>query len=459
MTAPAVAARFCVMKSPITSRVGSKRVIAMLSLSACFVTAPRQLAADEVTKWNEIATRASFVSGLGTAGGNPLFEARVYAMTHAAVHDALNSIDRRYEPYAFKMQTNSSASPQAAVATAAHDVLVDQFNQLIAFGVTDQRALLDAEYASSLAAIPNGAAKTLGIVVGRAAAAAILSLRSTDGWNTQTLTDFNYQQGTAPGEYRFTPGTPFAFLPEWGKMQTFALGSSDQYRPPPPYPIDSKRYTRDYDEIKALGGDGVTTPSARTADQTQIALFWLESSPQGWNRVARIISTAKGVSLWENGRLFALLNFGLADGYIANFESKYYYKYWRPVTAVQLGNFDGNSDTIGDPNWTPLVQTPPVPDYASGHSVQGGVASQILERFFKTDKISFQTCSTSLPARTCNDPNPVMRSFSRLSDAAEENGLSRIYVGFHFRNAVEEGIKHGQKIGQYIFTHVLRPDR
>lgn len=147
----------------------------------------------------------------------------------------------------------------------------------------------------------------------------------------------------------------------------------------------------------------------------------------------------------------------MADGYIANFESKYHYNYWRPVTAVQLGNDDGNPDTIGDPNWTPLVQTPPVPDYASGHSVQGGVASQILERFVKTDKISFRTCSTSLPAGACNDPNPVIRSFSRLSDAAEENGLSRIYVGFHFRNAVEEGIKHGQKIGQYVFTHVLRP--
>jgi hypothetical protein len=448
------------MKSPTNPpnqlRARKRGILSVLSITACLLT-QGQLSADEVTRWNEIATRASFQSGLGLVSGNPLFESRVYAMMHAAIHDALNSIERRYEPYALSMQVNPAASPQAAVATAAHDVLVDQFNQLASYGVTSQQTFLDAMYTASLAAIPNGAAKDLGIGIGRAAALAILNLRANDGWNAEPPMNTSYPQGTAPGEYRFTPGTPFAFLTYWGTVRPFALTSSTQYQPPNPYPIDSKRYTRDYNEIKALGGDGITTTSARTADQTEIALFWLESSPQGWNRIARRISPDKGVGLWENGRLFALLNFGMADGYIANFESKYHYNYWRPVTAVQLGNDDGNPDTIGDPNWTPLVQTPPVPDYASGHSVQGGVASQILERFFKTDKISFQTCSTSLPARTCNDPNPVMRSFSTLSDAAEENGLSRIYIGFHFRNAVDEGIKHGHKIGQYIFTHVLRP--
>ena len=184
----------------------------MLSLTACLLMTHGRLSADEVTSWNEIATRASFQSGLGIASGNPLFESRVYAMMHAAIHDALNSIERRYEPYALNMQVNPAASPQAAVSTAAHDVLVDQFNQLGSYGVTSQQTFLDAMYAASLAAIPNGAAKEL-----RNHALAELrpwpysNLRANDGWNAQPPMNTSYPQGTAPGEYRFTPGTPFAF--------------------------------------------------------------------------------------------------------------------------------------------------------------------------------------------------------------------------------------------------------
>ncbi|MCI0626379.1 MAG: hypothetical protein L0387_32835 [Acidobacteria bacterium] len=213
--------------------------------------------ADEVTKWNEIATQAAFVSGLS---GNPPFESRVYAMTHAAVHDALNEIDSRYHAYASDMAASPDASPEAAVATAAHAVLLDQFNRLTAFGFPAQQALLDAAYASSLALIPDDAAKTSGIATGEAAAAAILDLRANDGWDTPPLVDFNYPQGTAPGEYRFTPPFNFAFLPQWGNLPPFALHNAAQFRPGHPYPITSKRYTADFDEIKSLGGDGIITP-------------------------------------------------------------------------------------------------------------------------------------------------------------------------------------------------------
>ena len=350
----------------------AKSLAAVSTVCLYLLLGASYLAADEVTKWNGIAGNASFTSGLS---GIPPFESRLYAVTHAAIHDALNAIDRRYSPYVLNSLFIPGASPEAAVATAAHQVLVNQFNQLIAYGLAPQQAVLDAAYVSSLAAIPAGPAKDAGILVGQAAAGAILSMRANDGWNQQIVQDFKYLQGTAPGEYRFTPPNNFAFLPNWGKLPPFVLFRADQYLPSPPYPVDSKRYTADYYEIKNLGGNGVTTPSARTPDQTQIAIFWFESSPLGWNRIARTVSASRGLGLWENARLFALLNFASADGYIGSFYAKYYYKYWRPITAIRLGDTDGNPDTVGDPTWTPLLDTPPPPDYDSAHSVEGGAMS------------------------------------------------------------------------------------
>jgi hypothetical protein len=421
------------------------------------VKGARHLAADEVTKWNETASKVGFDSGLAGQPGNPLFEARIYAMTHAAIHDALNVIDRRYHPYILDIPVTLGASPEAAVATAAHHVLVDQFNQLIAFGFPSQQAALDAAYAASLALIPNSNAKTAGITIGEAAAAAILALRVADGWNTQPVVDSTYPQGTAPGEYRFTPPFTFVFLPLWGTVPPFVLHHAAQFRASPPYAVTSKKYTADFNEVKTLGGNGVTTPSARTPEQTEIALFWLESSPLQWNRIARTVSAAAGLTLWENARLFGLLNFALADGYISVFDSKYHYNYWRPITAIREAATDGNADTSADPTWTPLVDAPPTPEYDSGHSVEGGAGAQVLKRFFGTDAVSFRTCSTTLPADTCNDASPVTRSYASFSQAADENGLSRILVGFHFRKAVAEGIAHGRKIGNRAVNHFLRP--
>jgi hypothetical protein len=295
-------------------------------------------------------------------------------------------------------------------------------------------------------------------MVGNAAAAAVSALRVGDGWNTQPVFDSTYPQGTTPGQYRFTPGNAFALLPQWGSVPPFVLKDGTQFHPPAPYPINSKRYTQDFNEVKQLGGDGVTTPSARTADQTEIALFWVESSPPMWNRIGRTVSSFQNLGMWENARLFALLNLGLADGFIASFSDKYSYKYWRPVTAIQLGGMDGNDDTAGDPNWSPLVATPPIPDYDSGHSVEGGIGATILQRFFQTDRIMFTVCSATLPAgQTCDSASPRKRAFSSFSAAADENGLSRILVGFHFRHAVEDGIQHGQKIGDWVVAHALRP--
>jgi hypothetical protein len=394
-------------------------------------------------------------SGLSEA---PPFDSRVHGMTHAAVHDALNAIERRYMPYRLEIHVTPSASPEAAVATAAHHVLVNQYSLLSALGFPSQQAMFDNEYLASLALIPNGPAKTAGIGVGSTAAAAILALRASDGWNQQTVQDFGYPQGDAPGEYRFTPPADFAFLPGWGNVPPFALFRANQFRPNPPYKVDSKRYTADFKEVKALGGDGVTTPSARTPDQTQIALFWYESSPVGWNRIARTVSVATGLDLWENARLFALLNLASADGYIAAFDAKYHYNFWRPITAIRLAGTDGNPDTSADAGWTPLLPTPAIPDYPSGHAVQGGAAAEMMKLFFGKDQIAFRTCSTTLPSGSkCNEPSQVLRSFSAFSEAAEENALSRILVGIHFRDAVSEGMEQGRKIAQQTFLHYLRP--
>ena len=429
-----------------------------ICLFACLGSlVPQAAQADAVTDWNVRAGRAAVAACL-SPGGNGLAEARMYAMVHVAIHDALNAIERHSRPYAFDERVSSAASTAAAASAAARDVLVSVIGELQESPqcILDGLNTVEADYAAALAAIPDGVAETDGIAVGRAAAAAIVALRASDGSN-QPLQDFAYPQGTAPGEYRFTPGIepPFAFAPLWGTVTPFVLNDSSQFRPKPPYDVSSKKYTADFNEIKALGSD---TSSARTADQTEIGYFWDESSPLAWNRIARTVSASRGLDLWENARLFGLLNLSMADGYIGSWEAKYHYNYWRPVTAIRLAASDGNPDTEADLTWTPLLVTSPIPDYPSGHAVQGGAAAESLKQFFGTDDISFHACSLTLPAgSTCTDPAPVMRSYASFTDAADENALSRILIGYHFRVAVEEGTEHGRKIAKRAANLFLKP--
>jgi hypothetical protein len=406
---------------------------------------------DAVTVWNAnagVAATAACIAPLD----NPLHESRIYAMLHVAIHDALNAIDRRSRPYAFDMQAEAGASPDAAVAAAARDVLVPLIGQLPLELVP--QSCIDAGVASVK---PDDQAKVQGIAVGQAAAAAILALRAADGAVGPFLNS-SCPQDTNPGEYQCTPGFPFIAAEVWENVTPFVLKDSSQFRPGPPYAVTKKKYTADFNEVKVLGGDGLTTPSARTADQTEIALFWWESSPLKWNRIARAVSVDTGLDLWENARLFGLLNVALADGYIAMVDSKNHYNYWRPVTAIQTGDTDGNPDTTGDPAWTPLRPTPPDQDYASGHAIEGGAAAEVLKQFFGTDRISFQDCSVTLPAgSTCSDPSPVLRSYTSFSQAAAENAYSRILIGFHFRKSVEEGTDYGRQIGKRAANLYLRP--
>jgi hypothetical protein len=437
------------------------RITGCLRLSLPLLVAwPTAASADAVITWNQNAATAATAACIHISG-NGLAESRMYAMMHAAIHDAVNAIDRRSRPYAFDAEVNGAASLDAAIAAAARDVLVSviptlpELPECIANGLDS----VNASYAAALAAVPDGPAKSNGLAVGRAAAAAIVLLRVNDG-SDEPWVDPNYPQGTQPGEWRFTPDFPFAiaFAPNYGNVTPFVLKSSSDFSPRPPYDLASAKYAADYSEIKGLGGDGITTPSARTADQTEIGLFWIESSPLAWNRLARAISVSRALDLWENARLFGLLNLAMADGYIGSWEAKYRYKFWRPITAIRLGDTDGNPDTEAMPDWTPLQPTYPMPDHDSGHAVQGGVAAEVLKQVFGTDRVAFTACSTSLAAGSrCGEAAAVIRSYATFSEAAEENAVSRIYIGIHFRNAVEEGLRHGRRIGAYAVQKFMRP--
>jgi hypothetical protein len=418
------------------------------------------VAADAVTDWNASAGRAAVAACISPAD-DPLHESRMYAMVHVAVHDALNAIDRRSRPYAYRARVAPWASAEAAVAAAARDVLVSTIGAIPAPFPQACRdaglASVEADYIAALAAIADGAAKTLGLQTGRSAAAAIVARRATDGSDTPLL-DFDYPQDSKPGEYRFTPGVTFAFAPGWAKVTPFVLAHASQFRANRPYRVAGKRYARDFNEVKALGGDDMTTPSMRTPEQTEIGRFWLESSPLAWNRLARAVAMSRGQGLWENARLFGLLNLSMADGYIGSWETKYHYSFWRPVTAIHEAATDGNPETLADPTWTPLQFTYPIPDHDSAHSVEGGAAAEALKQFFGTDRMPFEACSLTLPAgQRCSDPSPKYRSYTTFSQAAEENAASRVYVGIHFRNATEEGVEHGRKIAKRAAHLYLRP--
>ena len=311
-------------------------------LAAAFANTAR---ADVVTDWNVIAT-----TNAPAAGKNAILQSRIYAMTQAALHDALNAIDRRYKPYALDMHGNPGASPAAAVAAPAHDCLLHE--------LPTRQSALDTAYAASLSAIPDGAAKTNGIAIGQQAAAAIIALRSSD--NSSAIVP--YTPGIGPGLWQPTPPAFLpALLPGWGSVTPFTLRSGSQFRPDPPelFELTSEQYTRDFNEVKTIGD---VNSSTRTAEQSQIAMFWYESSPNGWNRIARNVSAQQGLDLWQNARLFGLINFAMADGFIAGFDAKYAYNFWRPVTAIRAGETDGNDQTLGDSTWSAFLVTPNIPD-------------------------------------------------------------------------------------------------
>jgi hypothetical protein len=380
------------------------------------------LAENEVLRWNRVATEVSTAAGM-----DPLAESRVLAILQASVHDAVNAIDRRYESVALARPADPAAGLEAAVIEASHAVLVE----LMPSG----KDKLDATRAAALAAIPDGDARTRGIAIGREAARANLAARRADGADRP----IELPPGTKPGEYRPTPPefTP-AMFGHWGTIKPFALRTSAQFRPAPPHRPGSAAARAELDEVRRLGGEDSV---ARTTEQGEIARFWYEDSTKGWNRVARNVAASRGLSLLESARLLALVNLALADGFIGGFEAKYHYDHWRPASAIR---------DAGAAQWLSYLWTPPVPDYPSTHTVLGAAAAAVLERYFETDLVPFEMTSGAPYAG-------ITRRFWSFSEAARENGASRIFAGLHFRSAIRAGYEQGDRIGAWVFHHALRP--
>ena len=390
--------------------------------------------ADVVLDWNAYAARA-----IVTVGGQVPPRALIrLAMVHLAIYDAVNAIEGApFDGYGSIPLVDRPASPEAAGATAAYEVLVALFPA--------QTADLDAKYAASLAVLPDDIARAHGIAVGHEAATAILNARARDGRDATVI----YVPGSGPGVW--VP-TPPAFLaaqaPETPFVQPFVLREASQFRPESPLSLRSEDWARDYNEVMELGG---AVGSSRTPEQTDIARFWSDNPPLQWNRAWRALSVAKGLGLADNARYFAMLTSASADALIACWDAKYAYNFWRPVTAIRAGDTDGNPATAPDPIWIGLLITPNHPEYPAAHGCFSGASTETLKYFFGTDEIAF-----SMDSNVPGVVNPV-RTYVRLSDALAEVLDARVYGGMHYRHSTLMGANVGKQVSRFTTRHFFRP--
>jgi hypothetical protein len=446
-----------------------------------------------VIHWNEVAINASGVDHTPVAPGeNRVFgeqigpgrSARAIAIVQIAVFDALVAANGGYTSYTGLSRVSGQVSTKAAVAYAAHDTLVEMF--------PSQKASFDSELQDSVRRLRDSATAIFnGVRLGKRAADAILELRAADGsQHAEPVLGTQWTTSDAAGHWRQDPIglSKVALGAHWGEVRPFVMNSSAQFRVPPPPAMTSAEYTEAFNEAKRLGGDGVNTPTERTSDQTFAGLFWaydgtpsLCAPPRLYNQIALQIAKQRGSGAMATARLLALVNTALADAGIAIWESKYFYDFWRPVTGIReasegtgpTGAGDGNPDTIGDPNFMPLGApgsnlngpnfTPPFPSYPSGHGGFGGALFQMLRRFYGTDRIAFTFVSDEFNGKTRDNNGNVRplqpRSFSRLSQAEEENGQSRIYLGIHWAFDKTEALTQGERIADYIYLRAFRPIR
>ncbi|HEX7254577.1 MAG TPA: vanadium-dependent haloperoxidase, partial [Gaiellaceae bacterium] len=355
------------------------------------------------------------------------------AMVQGAVYDAVNAIDGGHEGYLLRSRVATPTdSKDAAAATAAYKMLVAV--------VPGQQAALQALYDATLAGIPAGSAKTRGIAVGDAAASAMIAARTDDG----RFGLFRFLAGSGPGVWK--PVLPaFGSDPNaWVKdVKPFLIERASQFRSRGPYDLESRRYAKEFDEVKSVGSLNST---ARKEDQTQAALYWMENPPRTWNRIVNTLSAAKGLSLVENARLFAELYLTAADAFVAVWDEKAHSSFWRPITAIREADTDGNSRTDPDPGWLPLIANPPYPEHPSGHLGLSGSVGRTLQQFFRTDKLAWT--DTNLAGRT--------RNFTRVSDAIEEIVDARVWSGIHFRNADEASVRIAGQIARYRAKHYFQ---
>jgi PAP2 superfamily len=384
-------------------------------------------AADVITDWNEKAV--AFVTARAML---PPPAERTVASMHAAMFDAVNSIERRYRPYLVQLPAAKDTSQEAAAATAAARVLAalhpnaaDEFNAML------------KDY---LAALPAGAAKDNGIKLGEAVAAEIAARRAHDGADAPDA----YRPNTKPGVYVPTPITASSM---WPKVTPFAMTSPTQFRPEPPIPLAGAQWAADYNEIKALGGK---TSTARSARQTEDARFWLITGPQSYYPIARQLVAAKKMNVGESARFMALVAVAAADAYIAVFDAKYHYQFWRPITAIRNGDIDENAGTERDAAWQPIDNTPMHPEYPCAHCITSAAVAAVAETVLGgADVPEVTMTSSSAPG--------VTHRWTNLRAYTDEVSLARIYAGFHYRFSTQVGQEMGRKIGGFVVQTVMQP--
>lgn len=415
------------------------RAKGLAGLVALGVLAAGAASADAVVDWNEITVASVTVGRPGPVGVLDV------ALVQIAVHDAVQAIEKRYEPYHVEIK-GAKGLRSAAVAAAAHDMLVGLYPA--------QAANLDATYFNYLA--EKGLNDNAGLLAGQKAAAGILPLHRP----APNPLPPPFVGGTGPGVWRPTPsflGTPPApppfspmAMPWLASVDPYTLTNANRFRAEPPPALSSERYTRDYNEVKAVGS---LTSSTRTPEQTDVAFFHTDNFVAQWNRALRALAATHVHRIGDSARLFALANVATADSLITCWDTKKFYVFWRPITAINEGESDGNPMTAGDPSWQPLVNNPNYPDYSSGANSFGGAMTQTLTRFFGTDRMTFEV--------TSNAPLAVQktRTYHRFSQFAQEVVDARVYLGIHFRFADTTARAQSRRVADWVFDHFLVPTR
>ncbi len=408
--------------------------VIVLGLLSQIVVAPASSAhlsfraADVVRQWNEIATDAIVVTGANA----PASSGVLIAIVQLAVYNATVAITGHYKPYGEPVWAPEGASLEAAVAQSAHDVLVDL--------LPAQSTALDAQLAATLAAIPGGPAKMKGLFVGRHAALATLAERTGDGRFDPVPYTFG---APGPGVYQPTPPAFSAspLVPWVAHVRPFTMSGPSQFRPGPPPSLASRRWANAYRLTQAYGD---INSAIRTAEQSEIAVFWTDHTARQWNRNIRAQAARLELSALATARLLAVTNTAMADAWIACWDAKYHYNFWRPVTAIQQGDTDGRSDTTADPGWQPFRATPNHPEYPGAHACVSTAASHALRRFFRSNETTF-------PMDGVVNGVTYVRTFSRYTDAGAEARAARIYGGMHYEFSNAAGARIGRRIVEQMF--------
>lgn len=392
---------------------------------------------DVISQWNRVLMETVMTPGQHPATIMPV---RSYAMMHAAMFDAVNSIDGSHTPYLTDVPGSENASVAAAAAQAARDVLTGLYPTRV--------GVFDAELAASLQGIEEYRAQQ-GIRVGQIVAERMLATRANDGW---TVTPPSYTLPATPGNWQPAPPTnSAATFTHYPSVMPFAIVSGTQFAPKPPPAMTSAQYAADLNEVKEIGALNSAT---RTADQTQVARLWANvNTPTNfllvWNNVARTVSDARGLTTAERARLFALTNIALHDALQTTFASKFQHGLWRPVTAIRRADEDGNAATTADPTWSSLIGAPPYPSYAGNMAAIGTSQATILASFFGRDDISFQ--------HTWAGGGGATRSYAGFNAMADEQERARVYGGIHFTFDNVAGQSVGRNVANYIFSNIMRP--